>query len=1204
MKTIRFFLKFISIFFVIIVVFWVGLLATLQTKSGQKWALKQTIKLVYLKTGLKLEPEKVEFIFPLSLRISHMTIAKDSEKFAEIRQLEIDCLAPYLLQGRLVLSNLSAKQLTILSSGQHSRQHMQSDQPDWTPLSFYLKIEKIHFDQITVAPPIMQLMNLSQEYAHFQFQLTGMLSNNPLRNSIRAHLQLNANDPTQRFAPIQLRINLQSRQLSLSLHSKQLPLIASEFKPSLDLYTSAPLSIWKNLIETKDADGIEGKFKMTLPEKQAVLKSRFRLRSLEEVELFKTVFTSPVLKLQGESVLNLHEVRRCHFSGEMTYKENEAFLQGMAHGPYANLLMDIEANSPQLLIQEQLIHQVRTSISASHILTSPEGLMELEFESNGIPCQTTAAFKWDSEQDNLYFSRLIIDVLQNQLIGNLTFSPSRQLVEGYLKMHAAQLSPLAQLAGISAEGQLNADFIFKIISEGSDLHQSIDCEIKGEHIDWQDLTIQQVIFDANWNQKATNLTTCLNGQEIQSKQLKIKNAAIEIDWQNFWNHPEGLIRFNCRDITQDSFSVDELQGKSTFSTLQPNGKFSVKASGQYHSSWEIGGEGDWNFSQNQLDMHLHQFQGSYANAPIQLLHPILFTYKSNEMQLSPLDIQWGEGKLSAAFSLLDERLSLNFKTNSISSELWRLINPRFSLIGHTSLIGHLEGSLKNPTGEIKFELQDVQISEEHLAKRAFLKGIVLLGIDPNGMTIRSQLFGIGKNPLILQGILPFQLSFDPFVLKEEETLPFNLDIFAEGDLDTYLHHFLVNFPNISGLAKMALKLKGRMQQPQIYGTLEINQAIYESQDAGTIYKNIHAQLEGNGSTILLKSLSAEDSHGGTISGNGSIEIDSKQEYPYQFNIQASHLYILNSDYASISASGPLTLIGKKSRGKLQGNLNVEKAIVRLEEALPKQIKTIDINYFNIPEGQQPHQIETNSGSPIDLDIKLHAKEVIVEGNHLKSLWKGTVNIAGNTSQPLLFGDLWISNGEYDLKGKLFNLTQGSIHFAGSPAKKTSLYVVASKEIDPIKVEMIVKGPVNKLGVSFRSTPPMSQREVLSYILFGRGISDISHGEGDTLNQSFMALNASDSSEEKQDLLSRLRNNIGIDRLDFSASGEGANRDVSVQVGKYIWKDVLISLNKSIGAASDRVAMEAKIMKNMKAQAEMDIGSSAQGKISLKWKRDY
>ena len=197
----------------------------------------------------------------------------------------------------------------------------------------------------------------------------------------------------------------------------------------------------------------------------------------------------------------------------------------------------------------------------------------------------------------------------------------------------------------------------------------------------------------------------------------------------------------------------------------------------------------------------------------------------------------------------------------------------------------------------------------------------------------------------------------------------------------------------------------------------------------------------------------------------------------------------------------------------------------------------------------------------------------------------------------------VAKGEYDFNGKIFNLSQGTIHFAGAPDKKTTLYIVASKDLDRIRADIIVKGAAHQPEISFRSTPPLSQREVLSYILFNRGISDITPDQGDQLSQSFISLNASEHAKGTDDFLSRLRNNIGIDRLDFT-SNDQENKDFGLKAGKYITENVIVSINQSVTSLNPVIAVEAKLPKNFKVQAEAGVMEDAPVQMSLKWKKDY
>lgn len=525
--------------------------------------------------------------------------------------------------------------------------------------------------------------------------------------------------------------------------------------------------------------------------------------------------------------------------------------------------------------------------------------------------------------------------------------------------------------------------------------------------------------------------------------------------------------------------------------------------------------------------------------------------------------------------------------------------------GNVSFTGQLEGTLKEPLGKIKLQLDRLQVSEEALTKIPPVQGEINLNIASTGIQFDGLINGVGKSPIKTKGSIPVSLSLYPFNFNIEKEKPLEVMAQAEGELAPFIALFYSDATNLSGQTKIDLGVRGTFSSPQLAGYFELSNGSYESFSTGGVYKNIQARVEGNGTQLALRNFSAVDNKNGALSATGFITLDARQNYPFEVQIQPKTISLIDSDFASVSMSGTLVLKGNQKQSRLAGQLNVDKGVVHIGEGDLNQVKTVDVTYVNIPEGQSPPQYTKGSEgqSPIELDVTINTpNNISIEGKNLKSNWRGTIILTGSPQSPLLAGDLRVVDGGYNLNGKLFKFTQGNIHFGGAPSKKTTLYVVASREIDRITAEVIMKGSTENPVFSFRSNPPLSEREVLSYILFNRGISDITADQGNQLTQSFITLSSSSGSSSNSDFLTRLRNNIGIDQLDFS-TGDSEGKDISLQVGKYISPGVHFSVNKSLNdLTSFRGAIEADVWKNIKAQAEM--GVDGQSQISLKWKKTY
>jgi autotransporter translocation and assembly factor TamB len=90
------------------------------------------------------------------------------------------------------------------------------------------------------------------------------------------------------------------------------------------------------------------------------------------------------------------------------------------------------------------------------------------------------------------------------------------------------------------------------------------------------------------------------------------------------------------------------------------------------------------------------------------------------------------------------------------------------------------------------------------------------------------------------------------------------------------------------------------------------------------------------------------------------------------------------------------------------------------------------------------------------------------------------------------------------------------------------------------------------------------------------------------------------------VVDRLKQSFGIDTFDITRNESqetgGPSDAVTVQVGKYVAKDVLLRLSKDVANAVNRVGLEATLQKDFSLQAE--VGDDAQGQMALKWKKDY
>src|SRR5207245_4846835 len=114
---------------------------------------------------------------------------------------------------------------------------------------------------------------------------------------------------------------------------------------------------------------------------------------------------------------------------------------------------------------------------------------------------------------------------------------------------------------------------------------------------------------------------------------------------------------------------------------------------------------------------------------------------------------------------------------------------------------------------------------------------------------------------------------------------------------------------------------------------------------------------------------------------------------------------------------------------------------------------------------------------------------------LESEWRGRMAITGTTAAPVITGALEQIRGSVDLLGKTFTLTRGSITFDGGAKLDPVLDIVAEASAADITAQVTIGGFASAPTVTLSSTPPVPQDEILSRVLFNRGVGQLSAGEG-------------------------------------------------------------------------------------------------------------
>lgn len=205
---------------------------------------------------------------------------------------------------------------------------------------------------------------------------------------------------------------------------------------------------------------------------------------------------------------------------------------------------------------------------------------------------------------------------------------------------------------------------------------------------------------------------------------------------------------------------------------------------------------------------------------------------------------------------------------------------------------------------------------------------------------------------------------------------------------------------------------------------------------------------------------------------------------------------------------------------------------------------------------------------------------------------GALQVQGTTRNVIPIGHLELIRGRVDLLGKRFDLTEGLVELQGSMIPVVRL--VAETDQDGITTRIIIDGEIRDPEVTFRSSPELPQEEVLSQLLFGRGLDNISPLQAAQLANAIAVL----AGRGGEGIVGNLRNRVGLDDLDVGTDDEG---NVQVRAGKYLSENVYTDVAVGDDGKST-INLNLDVTDSLRARGS--VGSDGDSTLGLYFERDY
>jgi translocation and assembly module TamB len=506
----------------------------------------------------------------------------------------------------------------------------------------------------------------------------------------------------------------------------------------------------------------------------------------------------------------------------------------------------------------------------------------------------------------------------------------------------------------------------------------------------------------------------------------------------------------------------------------------------------------------------------------------------------------------------------------------------------------------NVQGKIKLFLE-----MEGTAESPFVEGIVSItggrvneydfqGVDLN-VSYENQVFMFivnlnydKTNSLACIGSIPLNLSLTNNQKILDYNKPIEVNLKAD-ELDfSVLQAFSEAVRRIKGKILIDLKLENTIKNPLPSGFLRLVNGELRIPEFGLNYKDIQVNFVVDSSSFTIEKFQTR-SDKGILTANGKIDF-TRSGFggiikTTNVNLIADNFLAVNNKNYEIIIGGDVKLTGDPASPQFGGSIQVHRsrfyipALIQSSTGTAQEIKPILVDALSdtvimvdeiSPGVAEATKILENLTGSIKVEIPrntwLRSSEMNVE-------IAGDLDVVKQNENFELFGTIRILRGVYNLYGKRFRIQKGSFSFEGGAEYNPEIELVAeyvfrtiNREKKTLTLQATGKAMTPKLQFSLDDVP-ISEGDAVSYLLLGRSLEELTHGQRSELNQQAGFDPGSQASNIMVGLVAgQLSKTIGKTlNLDvIEVKGEENWQQATFVVGKYLTNDLFLRYQKEFG----------------------------------------
>lgn len=407
---------------------------------------------------------------------------------------------------------------------------------------------------------------------------------------------------------------------------------------------------------------------------------------------------------------------------------------------------------------------------------------------------------------------------------------------------------------------------------------------------------------------------------------------------------------------------------------------------------------------------------------------------------------------------------------------------------------------------------------------------------------------------------------------------------------------------LGGRLDADVRVTGTGADPQVSGQVRLANLVVREPQTGFEVDQGEVALRLDGRTLAVQKLelrtpwrpvaAARENfrnmtvpQSGTISAEGTVDIAKRTG---NLRVKLQQAVLTQTSGRFVAVSGEAAAESGADAMVVKGDFKADAAWVgALETAPPSVSEDVIVVRASQPIAEEPKK----AGVPIRLDLRFNlGNRVYFEGRGLDTRLTGELHIQGSPGAELrATGTIRTLGGTYKGYGQNLTIERGVLQFAG-PIDNPRLNVLAVRKGLAVEPGVEVLGTVSRPRIRLVSTPDVPEPEKLSWLVLGRGPSELAPGDASVLLAA--ATSMMGGNNPGQDLGKR----FGLDEVKIGRADNGSILGVLPQstvagktgspsaaqvvtVGKRLTRDLSLAYEQGLGDAEGALKLAWRITRN-------------------------